>query len=208
VSARDDKAGVLEALRRGDALFDAAFDRLLPPAFRKVSAKQWTEVEVALEAAEFLASSAHELVLDVGAGVGKFCVIGALSTQGRFHGIERRKELHAVSRDLARSLGIERVRFMHGDAFQLDWSPYTGAYLFNPFQENIDASASLDEETSAQPRSPALFAAFVAGVRAKLEAAPRGFRAATYYGFGGPLPPDFEEIPAENRELKLWVKGG
>ena len=34
-----------------------------------------------------------EVVLDIGCGPGKFCIVGALATTGRFTGVEQRKHL-------------------------------------------------------------------------------------------------------------------
>ena len=42
----------------------------------------WTPVHVARRAAQFLVTGPETRVLDVGSGPGKFCLVGALATQG------------------------------------------------------------------------------------------------------------------------------
>src|SRR3954452_18195742 len=70
-------AALGDALRSGAAVPDAEFDRLFPDELRDRSYLHWTPVEVAVRAAELLAPSPRGIrVLDVGAGVGKLCLIG------------------------------------------------------------------------------------------------------------------------------------
>ena len=70
---------------------DAAFDSLYPIHIQKLSAIHWTPLSVAVTAARFLAPTKKAHVMDIGAGVGKFCVVGSIFTKGSFTGIEQRK---------------------------------------------------------------------------------------------------------------------
>jgi precorrin-6B methylase 2 len=47
---------------------------------------------VAVTAARFLAPTKKASIIDIGAGVGKFCVVGSIFTKGNFTGIEQRKK--------------------------------------------------------------------------------------------------------------------
>jgi hypothetical protein len=94
--------GPLAALHAGDSVSDEEFDRLLPTWARNVSGLHFTPVRVARRAAELLVARAGARVLDVGAGVGKLCIVGALTTQGSFVGVEQRGHLVAAGRALLR----------------------------------------------------------------------------------------------------------
>ncbi|MBI3542695.1 MAG: hypothetical protein HY075_05405 [Deltaproteobacteria bacterium] len=59
---------------------------------------------MARRAAELLTDGRAARVLDVGSGAGKFCLVGALSSKGRFVGIERQRRLVDLSRELAARL--------------------------------------------------------------------------------------------------------
>ena len=112
---------------------DELFDRLYDPEIRAISAVHWTPAAVAVGMARLLAPDRSSIVLDIGSGVGKFCVLGALATEGVFVGIEQRLHLVTIARKLAGTLGIERASFVHGNVLDLDWSRFTAFYLFNPF---------------------------------------------------------------------------
>ncbi len=81
---------------------NADFDHVYPDWVRSLSERHWTPVDVAERAAELLVTSAGVRVLDVGSGAGKFCIIGALTTEGKFCGIEQRAHLIDVAREAAR----------------------------------------------------------------------------------------------------------
>ena len=89
-----ERLGIAPDLRAGRLVRDEDFDRAYPEFIRTASARYWTPVDVAKRAAEFLVggeSSAR--VLDVGAGIGKFFAIGALTTGATFTGVEHRGRL-------------------------------------------------------------------------------------------------------------------
>ena len=69
---------VAEALRTGICPADRAFDRFLPDDLRVVSAQCWTPLMVAKHAAQWLDDLNVQTVVDIGSGVGKFCVAAAL----------------------------------------------------------------------------------------------------------------------------------
>jgi len=64
---------------------DEEFNRIYPKSIRDLSQFQWTPLEVAKLAAKYLAEIPGKKVLDIGSGVGKFCMIGACCTQGQFN---------------------------------------------------------------------------------------------------------------------------
>jgi SAM-dependent methyltransferase len=194
-------------LRSGMPLDDADFDRLYPEWAREHSAIHWTPVQVARRAAELLVVRPGTRVLDVGSGVGKFCLIGALHVPGVFYGIEQRFHFVKVAHDLAQRLGLSRARFLHGNMLDAHWAGFDAFYLYNPFAENI-ASMSEAIDTTVE-RSPLLFRAYIQGVRERLDRARRHTRVVTYHGFGGEMPPDYRlelEEHSGTEVLELWVK--
>ena len=190
-------AGVRQRLASGHEIEDDDVDRHLPSWVAELSEVHWTPVAVAAAAAAFLTGEKRRSarVLDVGAGAGKFCVVGAASTGARFEGVERNPTLVGVAIELARSIGVHTVNFHCAAMEQLDWQSYHGLYFFNPFGEYFieDGSTILE----GQPRG---WPAYVHQVRiaiAKLYLMPTGTRVATYHGLGASLPPGYELVAAE-----------
>lgn len=55
---------------------DEEFDCIYPEAIRKVADTHFTPIQVSKFAAEALADRPDTKILDIGAGVGKFCTVG------------------------------------------------------------------------------------------------------------------------------------
>ena len=179
-------------LRAGQRVTDAQFDQLYPLAFRKFSVTHWTPVTVAVRAVELLGCSDRTRVLDVGAGIGKFCTIASLSSRGQFIGVEKRTDFTEIARKTVRELNLDRVSIILGDMAELDWSFFDAFYLFNPFYEDQDK-----------------FARYVDITRKKLKFVRAGTKVVTYHGFGGEMPADFnclQKILIGTDQLMLWVK--
>jgi SAM-dependent methyltransferase len=153
---------------------DWDFDRIYPKDVQKLSRIHWTPVEVARAAAAWLAPGPGAKVLDVGSGVGKLCIVGALTTRGHFTGVEHREAYVALSKALCREHKIGNVRFVHGDALAQDWSAFDGIYLYNPFGS---------EDASSEQ-----FVLDVDRLEAQLARVRPGARLAVYCGYGGKTP--------------------
>jgi SAM-dependent methyltransferase len=194
----------LGRLRRGLSVTDEAFDRCLPRRARALSGAQWTPVRVARRAAELLVTKPGARVLDVGSGVGKFCVIGALTTAGRFTGVEQRARLVEVARALVRAGRIPRCAFKHGNATDLDWNGYDGIYLYNPFAEHLITSARQDDSIRYGLDTYRLYVERVEYMFANLRP---GVRVVTYHGFGGTMTDHWRTLPVASRpdHLELWT---
>lgn len=198
---------MLRGVRAGRLVPDTEFDRIYPEPLRRLSPLHWTPLKVARRAAEMLVVDASTRVLDVGAGVGKFCLVGALTTKGRFTGVEQRAHLVAVARAVAREYTVARARYVLGDMRSVDWRRFDAIYLFNPFAENKFGPRDRIDETV--PMSPARFEREVDFVWTQLAQARRGTRVVTYYGYGGGMPQGYEHRAHERAgtdALDLWVK--
>jgi predicted RNA methylase len=199
---------VAEALRRNKVVEDTTFDRIYAAQWRRASGRFWTPVRVALRAAEWLTEGGASRILDVGSGVGKVCIVGALSTPAAFTGIEHRPLLVQAARNAARRLGAEeRASFIEGDLSAVDLTGFDGLYLYNPFGENQSEPEDwLDAEVEIGAQR---FHRDASIVERALDALPIGARMVTFHGFGGAIPDTFELERAETSSgglLRLWVK--
>ncbi len=194
----------LAAALAGDhPIGDHVFDRLFPQAVRFRSGIHWTPLEVARRAVAWLAPDDTARVLDLGAGVGKLCLVGALTTRARWSGIERDAVMVRAARAAAEQLGLgARVTFALGDIAAVDWASHDAFYLFNPFAEALFAGAAATREDD--------YVAHLDAVYRNLEAARAGTRVVTYHGFGGNKDLDGYDLvqrePAREDELCLWIR--
>jgi len=187
---------------------DETFDAAYPAELRALSAPHFSPVAVAARAAALLVEAGARRVLDVGAGAGKFCIVGALATPAAFVGVERRAWLVEAARAAARRHGATRASFVAADVLDFDFTPFDGVYFFNPFRERVNGSlAPIGDDAGYDPR---LYLRYLDVVQAKLA----GLRSRTAVvtcdeGFGGTMPDGYrrahEEAVAGCR-LALWLK--
>lgn len=194
-------------IRSGIAVPDRLFDQLFPEQVRRVSARFWTPITVARKAARILALGKGP-VLDVGAGVGKFCLLGALTTDAEFHGLEHREDLVAIANGVAKALGLaDRVRVFQGTLEMVDWSAYQNYYFCNPFEENIFPEARRYDDRVELSKTR--FQEDTARVERELDAAPLGTRVVTFHGLGAKVPATYRRADEETRGnplLHSWIK--
>jgi hypothetical protein len=147
-------------------------------------------------------------VADLGAGAGKFCLVGAATQpQATFTGLEVRSGLVQVARDLARRLGLPNAQFVKADLRRAPLGRYQAFYVYDPFSE-----AAAEEDERLDPWVPTEDrAADVAALLARLEAAPAGARLAMFCGLGGPEPAGWAldgEVLVHPRgdALQCWIR--
>jgi hypothetical protein len=169
---------------------DALFDCYLPAHYRRVARQCWSPLDVAVRVARWLDELEIASVVDVGSGVGKFCIATALASHASFVGIEQRGDLVGMARGIALMLGLDgRVRFIEG-IFGDVMLPVAGCYyFFNPFGESLFGPEHRlhDEVEVSQARS-------LRDVRLAeklLTSLPVGTYVITYNGFGGTLPDEY-----------------
>jgi SAM-dependent methyltransferase len=187
---------------------DHRFDQLLPLDLQLLSRAHFTPVAVAQRAARLLVSQPGDCVLDVGAGVGKFCLVAAAHAGGGvFIGVEQRPRLVAIASELARQLEVANVAFTAANLVEIDWSPFDAFYFYNPFVEHYaTAMTALDRTIETGPAQLFFYVRFV---RQRLTEARVGTRVVTYHGFGAAPPAGFECTSDErigSGRLALWIK--
>jgi SAM-dependent methyltransferase len=189
------------------AMPDTEFDSIYEERIRRLSAQHWTPVKVAARAAKVLTRAGAKRILDVGSGVGKFCIVGALTTDAHFVGVERREDLVEIARGAAARLEAAQATFVHGNVDVFPFAGFDGFYLYNPFHEQINRQvAPID---GAFPRSNAAYRRFLDKTTKKLAALPAPIAVVMFHGFGGSLSKEYTfrgDEPAGNDWLELWTK--
>jgi SAM-dependent methyltransferase len=184
---------VADAFQARRRVPDAAFDHFLPPDLRAVSARYWTPLRAIARVTQWLTELHVDSVLDIGSGVGKFCIAGALGSRCTFTGVEHRPRLASVARNTAGLFNLqERVHFITGAFGEVELPTADCYYLFNPFGENLfDPDERLNEDADL---SQARYLNDIGRVERLLGSVPFGTYVITYNGFGGTVPDDFEEV--------------
>ena len=172
-----------------------------------MSERHWTPIAACRVAAQWLAPNAGCRVLDVGSGVGKLCLVGSLTTEATFVGVEQRPHLVQIARDLASELGAETATFLCDDAFTIDWREFTSLYFFNPFAEAIFPEAvQIDSTVECTEQGYDLVLERLARKLADLQ---RGTRVVVYHSVGCPMPEGFRCLDRQlsgHSSLELWVR--
>jgi hypothetical protein len=183
---------------------DEEFNFIYPRQMREISQTQWTPVEVAKLAAKYLAEKPGTKVLDIGSGIGKFCMIGASCTQGQFTGVEQRLNLVEIANRFAGEYGIKNVNYIHANITDVVFSDYEAFYFFNAFYENIDMNAVIDNTVSRGIAYYNLYNRYVSGQLAKM---PVGTKLVTYWSPLIEIPANYQvQFSAFEENLKFWKK--
>jgi len=133
---------ILERLKHDLPVEDEEFNSIYPESIKQLSNKHWTPVAVAKAAAEFLANIPGMRVLDIGSGVGKFCMIGSIVSKGHFTGVEYREDLCRLSTELSKEYGLSNVEFIHDNITHINFKDFGAFYFFNSFIENMSEACS------------------------------------------------------------------
>jgi SAM-dependent methyltransferase len=163
---------------------------------------------VVRRAAAWLRQAEARTVVDIGSGAGKFCVAAALLTRCRFIGLEQRASLVEAARGLAEIFDVDhRVTFVSGNLDVTTLPVADAYYLFNPFGEYSFDSAHFAEPDVAFTSET--YMRDVTTMTALLSRARLGTLLITFNGFGGKVPPAYQEIDSARRlpgTLRLWRK--
>jgi len=193
-------------LASGKELPDVVFDLLYSEKVRELSDMHWTPIATVIQALDFLPKENKLRILDVGSGVGKFCIVGALCSKHNFFGIEQRDYLVKEAESIKGIFPSARIVFRNGDALDYDWSKFDVLYFFNPFYLSNDPSERID---NSLPFGTRPFFQSVKKTKIRLKGVPIGTLVLTYYGYGSKMPPCFKLRKFQrchSGELALWEK--
>lgn len=184
---------------------DAEFDLVFPKKVRNVSAIHFTPVEVAKQAARYLSTKKGSKILDIGAGSGKFCMIGsACAEEDYFIGVEQRKALCTVAERISKKYKLPNVKFIHSNITEVSFKDFDGFYFFNSFYENVTLLGQIDNTIEG---SRELYEKYSNYVRDQLDTMPIGTRLVTYFSFLKEVPDSYAlNMTTFDCKLKMWEK--
>ncbi|WP_457269238.1 methyltransferase domain-containing protein [Pedobacter sp. UYEF25] len=183
---------------------DSAFDALYPQHIRDLSSIHWTAIDVALKASDFLATSGAR-ILDIGSGVGKFCIIAAAHhPNAQFFGIEQRKDLFNYAKTAKKQVGVENAHFSFGNLTTLNYENYDSFYFYNSFYENIESDNRIDYSVKTSFELYNQYTEFIYNI---LNGRSSGTRLATYHAPNKQIPSNYKLVDnAYSNVLKMWIK--
>ncbi len=184
---------------------DLRFNTLYPPAIQNLAVRHWTPLAVARKAANFLAAEKNVRILDIGSGVGKFCLAAAhYKPMAEYIGVEQRISLITHAHLARETLGMYNVSFVHGNFTQLNFREYDNFYFYNSFYENLAISDKIDNSIAY---SGELYNYYTRYLFKQLEQKPSGTRLATFYSLEDEVPADYHIVGSEmDNLLKFWIK--
>jgi SAM-dependent methyltransferase len=184
---------------------DNSFHQLYPVSSQLVARKHWTPLKIANKAAGFLASEKNSKILDIGSGIGKFCLSAAYYyPHSFFYGIEQREDLVQQAEKAREVLGLFNTGFIHGNFTKIDFRKYDHFYFYNSFYENLEGAVKLDNNL---PFSEELFRHYNCYLNRQLERMPEGTRLATYHSEEDIIPESFKVVGTDiESRLKYWIK--
>lgn len=184
---------------------DQRFLQLYPDTCKVLAKRHWTPLNIAKSAAAFLAAEKNTRILDIGSGIGSFCLTAAFhNPDARFFGIEQRLDLVEHAENANNTLQLENVEFMQGNFVELDLKQYNHFYFFNSFYENLSGTPKIDENLTF---SQDLFHYYNRNLYKQLGQMPSGTRLATYHSVEDEIPGGYHVVGSDTENLlKFWVK--
>ena len=184
---------------------DEEFDRLYPLPMQVLARRHWTPLAVSRKAANFLAAENNVRILDVGSGVGKFCLAASYYKPNAFYyGVEQRKSLVNHAETAKEILDFENVSFFNGNFTLLDLRNYDHFYFYNSFYENLVGTDKIDDSIDY---TNGLYNYYNRYLFKQLEQKPVGTRLATYHSLEDEIPPCYLVVGSEfDNLLKFWIK--
>lgn len=184
---------------------DEQFNQLYPLSLQVMAPRHWTPLSVVRKSANFLAAENAVRILDIGSGVGKFCLGAAYyKPKAFYYGVEQRKSLIGHAEWAKEILPLENVFFIHGNFTQLDFKNYDHFYFYNAFYENLSGTDRIDESIDY---SGELYNYYNRYLYKQLELKPAGTRLATFHSLEDEVPQSYHVVGSEfDNLLKFWIK--
>jgi len=184
---------------------DEMLNNLYPAAMRTLAYRHWTPLSISSQVIDFLVPENGVRILDIGSGVGKFCLAGGYHKPGAdFTGIEQRQNLVRHAEKALDKVGLTNVHFLNNNFTRLNFKEYDHFYFFNAFYENLTCSDKIDNSIAY---TNGLYYYYCRCLCKKLDDMPAGTRIVTFHSLGDEIPLSYQliETCAENL-LKFWMK--
>ena len=184
---------------------ESHFCQLYPLPIQQLDRTHWSPLIVAYKACQFLADRNGVKILDIGSGVGKFCLAGAYYKPAAFfYGVEQREYLVELAQEARGKLGRMKVTFDHKNFTQMDFDEFDSFYFYNSFFENMEGTDKIDDTIEY---SLELYNYYNRFLIKKLSQKPAGTKLVTYQSFGYEIPSGYALVDTQmNGELKFWIK--
>ncbi|KIC94682.1 methyltransferase [Flavihumibacter solisilvae] len=184
---------------------DDSFNSIFPVGIQNQARRHWTPLRVAKKAARFLSTDSGVRILDIGSGIGKFCLAAAYyQPKASFFGIEQRRNLVEQAEKAKQVLQLDNAHFLYGNFTQVDFQHYDHFYFYNSFYENLSGTEKIDDSIDY---SAELFNYYNGYLFRELEKKPAGTRLVTYHSLEDEVPPGYQVVgTAINDYLKFWIK--
>jgi cyclopropane fatty-acyl-phospholipid synthase-like methyltransferase len=172
---------------------------------QQLARRHWTPLIVAQQAAQFLVPKDGVRVLDIGSGVGKFCLSAAYyKPNALFYGIEQRKNLVEHAEAAKNVLELPNITFIHGNFTSLDLKQYDHFYFFNSFYEHVNGTPKIDYNVSF---SEALYNYYDRYLIRQMEGMPAGTRIVTRCSWEDKIPPSYSVVSSDfDSMLRFLIK--
>ncbi|HEY5326923.1 MAG TPA: class I SAM-dependent methyltransferase [Mucilaginibacter sp.] len=182
---------------------DSTFDRMYPEYFQLLS-NHWTPLAIARKAAGFLAEPGAR-VLDIGSGIGKFCLAaGYHFPETFFYGVEQRHELIYLAEEAKGRAKLPNVNFIYANITEVNFNRFDHFYFYNAFYENVDQANKIDDSIEL---SESLYIYYTQYLYSTLNEKAAGCRLVTYHSRDDEVPPGFKLAGVfDNALLKMWIK--
>lgn len=195
---------VIEKLRLNELVSDEEFDAIFPEELRNHSNRHYTSVFISQRATQFLVKDENTHILDIGSGTGKFCLVGAVCSKAQFTGVEYRQQQYEIAKTCAERFEIPNVHFKQANILDVNFDAFNAFYIFNPFLENIDATARMDEQVETAENKYEVFKSYV---YEQLDKKPIGTRLASYWTTKEQVPDSYELVKSILGDtLRFWEK--
>lgn len=195
---------VFDKIKLNIEISDEEFNYIYPPRAHELAELHFTPIKVAKTAIKFLVVNERTKVLDIGSGVGKFCMIGASYSNAIFHGVEQRDWMTDLANLMSWERKISNVKFFNMNLLHFPIKEYDSIYFFNSFYENIDSFAKIDDSVPVGPNYYELYHNYL---NSQLVLTKPKTRLATYWVNREDVPDVFVEIEAfYNDKLILWER--
>lgn len=183
---------------------DIKFESLFPEHLQSMSPMQWSPLDVVQKAASFLVTPDAK-ILDIGCGIGKFCLAGAYYfPEAFFFGVEQRYDLVILAEEAKQYTGLSNAHFIHANITQTNFSEFDHFYFYNAFYENIDMVNRIDDTIQT---SYSLYFYYTQYLLSVLRNKPSGTKVVTFHSSEGEIPPSYKLINSYyNSLLKMWIK--